>query len=422
MTENIERFSVGSTKTGNLQSRKLNEPQPGLLVAEEETLERLKSENAILRAALDAVNGSPERERSSINSSVFGYISSGPKLILSAANRFAPRFQLNEPEDTKYAHKADGFDDVLHVFHKEWLGIRAAAGSLPGQKLAISAKTKFSRADVKAFFSCLEAAKARRFVFHGMSENAAHLIHRMAEAGLSQQIYLVYHGNVSQWCYEPERKLAFEAIEILRRGDARRIHFLKKDHAMVEGHSFTPMLLNMSPIVSLRAFIGSHAAGSVLIPGTDDWRKNLFSNALGAAMSENVTSILHYAKNIQLPPPHSTKLKHANFVDRRSTLQLMALCRCTLNVSLVECHPMVNLESEAVGTPCLRGPLNLDALEDHAYVRLVSVSDPTSPFEIRDAVDRVAMVAAAEMEEMIMDYIKAINHVSITRYREFLEV
>ena len=216
--------------------------------------------------------------------------------------------------------------------------------------------------------------------------------------------------------------MAFEAIAIVRRGHARRIHFLKKDHVMVESLSFTPMLLNMSPVVSFKFSKDSHLTGSVLVPGANDWRKNLHCNALGAAMSRNVSSIMYYAKNVQLPFPQSKKLSHVNFVDRSSTLRLMALCMCSMNVSLVECHPMVNLESEAVGTPCLRGPLNLDVLEDHPYVRLANVSDPTNPFEIRDGIDRVAAVPTAEMREMISDYLNEINQVSLTRYREFLEI
>ena len=83
---------------------------------------------------------------------------------------------------------------------------------------------------------------------------------------------------------------------------------------------------------------------------------------------------------------------------------------------------MVNLESEAVGTPCLRGPLNLDVHEDHPYVRLVSVSDPTSPFEIRDGIDHIAAVRTAELGEMISDYLKSINQVSLKRYLDFLEI
>ncbi len=53
------------------------------------------------------------------------------------------------------------------------------------------------------------------------------------------------------------------------------------------------------------------------------------------------------------------------FVDREGTFPLMAEIMVTLNVSPTETHQTVALESEAVGTPCLRARLFLDALEDH---------------------------------------------------------
>ncbi len=419
MMQNTSRPSIRSSAGRNRQTqlpKALAEDAP---VAGRDSLEDLKRENAALRAALAEAQDQVQFGGDPLGYLISSHYSPGPRVALARDGKFASAFDFNAPEDTKYAHKADGFDGVLHVFHREWLGIRAAAGSLPGQKLAISASGPLIRADIRNFFGCAEAMKASRFVFHGMSDNAAHLIRHLAKAGLSHLVYLVYHGNVSQWCYEPERRIAFKALEIIRRGHARRIHFLKKDHCMVEGRTFMPMLLNMSPVVPVKS---SNSAGSVLIPGTDDWRKNVFCNALGAAMSGNVNSIIHYAKSIELPPPHSGKLRHVNFADRSSTFQLMALCMCTLYVSIVECHPMVNLESEAVGTPCLRGPLNLDVLEDHPYVRLVNVADPTNPFEIRDGIDRVAAVPRAEIREMMSDYLCSVNRTSLLRYRDFLEI
>jgi hypothetical protein len=343
-------------------------------------------------------------------------------MLRSLVRAPAFRVHLNAAEDTEHAHKVDGFDNVLHIFHEQWIGIRAAAGSLPGQKLAISTKGRIGRSGLRAFFDALKTSRAERFVVHGMSANAAYLIRRMAEAGLSQQVYIVYHGNVAQWYFEPERKLAFEAIDLVRSGCVKRIHFMKRNHDMVEGKSYAPMLLNMSPVVSTKASENSHSSGIAFMPGTNEWRKNLHCNALGAAMSPRVSTVLHYAKDVRLPSPHSEKLRHIRFVNRRSTLELMTTCMMTLYVSLVECHPMVNLESESIGIPCLRGPLNIDVLEDHPYVVLVRVSDPSNPFEIRDCVVRVADVPAAEIRELISDYLHRVNKTSLERYREFLEI
>jgi hypothetical protein len=244
----------------------------------------------------------------------------------------------------------------------------------------------------------------------------------MADAGLSDHVYLVYHGNVSQWCHDHERQHAFAAIELAQKGLLRRIHFLKNNHPLVEGRSFLPMLLNLPPALGPMPAEETSDEVSVFIPGTDDWRKNLHCNALGAALSSDVSRILHYAREIHLPPPYDGKLKHVQFSSRATTFRLMAQSRCTLNVSLAECHPMVGLESEAVGTPCLRGPLRLDALEDHPYVKLVTVEDPTSPFEITARLEGVLGTQDGESKQMIREYLAALTATALSRHMDFLNL
>ena len=331
-----------------------------------------------------------------------------------------PRFGWNLPEDTAYAHKLPAFSSVLHVFHGQWLGIRAAAGSLPGEKLAIDASRALPQKQADGLVAEIGARKLTRVVVHGMSDSAALLVRRLSAAGLAEQTFLVHHGGVAQWCYEPERKLAFQAIALAEEGHVKRFHILKRNHGLLGQKSFTPMLLNMSPVTGTPVVPHSRRAAAVFLPGTEGWIKNLHGNALGAAMAAGVEEVLHYARKITLPEPWQARLKHVPYVDRRGTFGLMAGSLATLNVSLTECHPMVALESEAVGTPCLRGRLFLDALEDHPYVRTVEVEDATSPFEIRDVLQRVLDIPAREREEMISDYLTALNRVSAERYGEFL--
>ena len=83
---------------------------------------------------------------------------------------------------------------------------------------------------------------------------------------------------------------------------------------------------------------------------------------------------------------------------------------------------MVNLESEAVGTPCLRNSLFLDTLEDHEYVRLVEVNDFANPAEICETLQRVTSVNRIEMLELIRDYLSQLNTTAMQRYADFLEL
>lgn len=333
-----------------------------------------------------------------------------------------PIVDWNSPQDTQYAHRDERFEGVVHIFHRQWLGIRAAAGSLPGNKLAIDAHRALGSPGVEQVLKLLRHAGVSHYVFHGMSDNASTLIRSLSRLGLAEQTFLVYHGNVSQWFDSPERKLAFQAIQLAQEGHVRSLHILKPRHALPGVKSFAPMLLNMSPALGIRTPAPQSRKSTVLIPGTHEWRKNLHCNALGAAMLESVEQVVHYAPGLTLPEPWQGKLSYKPFVSREGTFDLMEGSLATLNVSLSECHPMVAIESEAVGTPCLRCRLFLDALEDHPYVRVVEVEDPTNPFAIREVLQQLQAVPQLELAEMMSDYSRAVDALSLSRYLAFLEL
>ena len=83
---------------------------------------------------------------------------------------------------------------------------------------------------------------------------------------------------------------------------------------------------------------------------------------------------------------------------------------------------MVNIEAQSLGRPCLRGPLFLDALEDHPYVALTTVQNALSVAEIRDKIDAVLSMPADEREALTLDYQKRSDAVARSRYLEFLEI
>ncbi|MBG1230793.1 hypothetical protein [Aestuariivirga litoralis] len=392
--------------------------------ANSDQVARLERENAQLRAALqlrlDRGNGAdpafvaalPEESRSRLA------LRDWPQFAYSGED---PQLAFNATPDTRYAHIHPAFDTVLHIFAQDWKGIRAAAGSLPGQKLAVTMANDLSRSELAQILGYISHKRISRIIVHGFSSSTVQLIEHLAKSGLSGQTYVVYHGNVAQWSSPNERSFSLAAISVAERKLVHKIHFMRRDYPLGNGRSHVPMLLNSTPnntgIVKT-----ARRSESVLLPGTESWRKNIHANAMGAAMSSKVKSVLHYCDDVVLPQELAKKLKHARFSDRRGTMQLMANVDCTLNVSLVECHPMVALESEGLGTPCLRGPLHLDHGEDHPYVKLVEVKDPISPFEIRDALNRVLSVGHAELQDMLGDYTRMMNAKSISRYVEFLDL
>ncbi len=80
-------------------------------------------------------------------------------------------FIWNAQQDKIYEHDLPEMRDVLHVFHQEWFGIRAAAGALGGAKLAVTADRSLTPADIRNVCDAIIAANYARIVFHGRSNN-----------------------------------------------------------------------------------------------------------------------------------------------------------------------------------------------------------------------------------------------------------
>jgi SAM-dependent methyltransferase len=332
----------------------------------------------------------------------------------------------NDRRDTQYANDLPEMQRVLHVFHQEWMGIRAAVGSLGGQKLAITADRALSNEDILQIYETIASEDFSRIVVHGLSENAIKLISILYHRGLQDCLYLVKHGSTEQWVDKAERDMALAAIELLRAGFVKKLHVMKSGFDFPASGLFKPILFNMAPNLA-RSFPVESAdvmqlRGVALSAGWSNWRKNVHTNLMGAALSTKISAVWHHAADVKLPEPLNAKLVHKNFTTREETFHLMALASVSLNVSVTDCHPMANIESQALGRPCLRGNLHLDALESHPYVGLTMVTDASSIVEITAGIDRILAMPEDERRELTSDYQRQNDRVSRERYREFLEI
>jgi SAM-dependent methyltransferase len=340
--------------------------------------------------------------------------------------RSGETIEWNSRRDVFYSHSRPGFERVLHIFQQEWFGIRAAAGSLPGHKLAISAEVELPHQSLLAIYKRIENEAFERIIFHGLSDQTSRLVSLLAKRGLSEIIYMIMHGAPAQWCGDVDRQMSFKTIELLKSKQIRKLHFMKAGFDYRVDGLFRPLLFNISPNFGRPE--GQNGApeirldGVVLAPGWSGWRKNVYTNVLAAALSEQVRSIWLHAHGIELPSPLSKKLVTKKYTSREETFQMMKMASLCLNVSLVDCHPMVNIEAQSLGCPCLRGPLFLDALDDHPYVELTAVNDVTSVVEIGERIDAVLALPPDEREGLIQDYQRQSDAVAFARYAEFLEL
>ena len=334
-------------------------------------------------------------------------------------------FEWNNLQDLSYSHHIDGFDNVLHIFQRDWAGVRAASGSLPGKKLAISLPAGYSPRTIAGLGQEIISRNPNRIVIQGMSDTMGAIICFLQRAGWGDRIFIVLHGAPAQWFAPDEGRYAFMCLDFARTGKIRRLHVMKPNFEFPGARLYKPMLFNLSPRIEKLGFAEEtpHAGPDrALIPGWSGWRKNIHTNALGAALSNQVKEVWAFGSDLTLPEPLAPKIRIIPFQGREQTFQLMAVAALVMNVSLVDCHPMVQVESQTLGRACLRGPLFLDALEDHPYVALTMVRDPTSVMEIKEVVERVLAVPAEERSELARDYQRQSDTVAISRYREFLEL
>ena len=335
-----------------------------------------------------------------------------------------PTFHWNALRDTRYAHRGHGLDDVLHVFQQQWFGIRAAAGSLPGYKLAVGPEGALDHASKRALARKIQQLKPQRIVVHGMSDAMGDLVEALASIGMSECIFVVIHGAPAQWCSPQEARYAFRAFELGRSRKIRRLHVMKPGFELPDVPIYKPLLFNMSPLLkkddlSKNSFSGNE---TILIPGWSGWRKNVQTNALAAALCDSVKTILVFDHTLSLPGSLNKKIRKIDYTSREQTFEMIKLVDAVMNVSIVDCHPMVHIEAQTLGKACMRGPLFLDALEDHPCVELTQVCDVTSVNEIRLKLERLMSIPLVERRELSLDYQRQNDCISIGRYQEFLEL
>jgi SAM-dependent methyltransferase len=341
-------------------------------------------------------------------------------------------FGWNRPGDVQWGTADDRFRGVCHVMNVEWIGIRAAAGGLPGHKLVISAARELSAPAVDRIARILIEEGIDRLVVHGMSPPLHALIVALRRA-IGIDVFVVWHGAPTMWSMSHESDLFTRVSRLLERGDVKRIGGMRSGMGPALGpRGFDRQLFNLPP--SLPQSFGksdalmpiperSEAKGAVVFaPSWHVLHKNLPTNLIAANQSAKVGQVWTLDSEIHLPPGLDSKVRQLSPRSLRGMLDTMKQVDLVMNVSLVDCHPMIELEALAVRTPCLRGPLFMDALDDHPYVRATLVQNALSVVEVMNRLDTVLDIPRDEMVDMMADYHGKLRELSIARYCEFLDL
>lgn len=333
-------------------------------------------------------------------------------------------FSWNLPLDLQFTHKKNSFSRVCHVYHHDWIGIRNAAKYLPGHKLAISSSNSLSVENVRVIHDMLAQNGIDRLVFHGMSNPMAYLLRSFKSLGI-EHLYIVWHGTTSQLSYKNERDLFNIAMILVKEKTIRRFHAIRRGlQDFIGPLHFKEQLLNIPPKIDRFKISFSHNQTEAIAfsPSWNTIGKNLYGNIFAAQMNNRISKIWVLAEDLCLPQMRNSKVEKVSTQNKFEIFNYFEAVDITLNATLIDCHPMVNLESLAVGTPAIQGPLFLDVLEEHPYTQLVTVKNPLSVQDISKAIDNVLSFPSEELQEIMKDYSKILIEIAINRYSEFLEI
>jgi hypothetical protein len=332
--------------------------------------------------------------------------------------------RFNAPLDVAWAHAWSGFQQVLHVFHLEWHGIRAAAGYLPGTKAGIPWGRRLRLAELEQLCAHVSAAGVDTVVFHGWGANMAlAAVALRGVFGSRLRVAAVWHGNTAQFVNPVEVEAVRSLVRFRSTGVLDRLGAVKPDFHLVDRAFHPEVLLNVGPRVNVPGQPGE-GFESALVPVPLDWRKNLHTNVLAvAAAGLSRVIVTADVPERTFPSAPGVRVARVPRPERDALFALLTQVDLVMNASLSECQPMTALEGLSHRVPCVTGPLALGRLDEHPYQKLVQVPAVDVVGPVKAAVERVGRVRTSgggELAEMMRDYEQVLLAEARARYEGFL--
>lgn len=335
--------------------------------------------------------------------------------------------EFNAIRDCQFAQTFDGFEQVLHIFNADWHGVRAASAYAPGHKLAISEKDGLDGEAIRHIFGIISKYRINRVVFQAFSHVASNLcgaIHR--QFGREVEIHVITHVTSTQFENHFEMEMQALLLQLMDKGVIKRIGSVKPRFSDVIPAVWPATVLNFSPnIGDLTAQLNT-VPGTAFVPIENSWRKNLYTNMIAVHNCEAIDSVFSVNFPTGLEKIRTMdKLSLTSFKRGPDLMGFMASMEVLMNVTLAECQPMTQLESFAVGTPCLTAPLRLVEFKDDPLLALVEVEALDSPHYLTKTLDRVISVGRqedGELQEMMSEHLNRRNLLAALSYAEFLSL
>lgn len=332
---------------------------------------------------------------------------------------------FDSDRDVAFAHEDERFARVMHVVHAAWHGIRSATACMPGHKMAIPHEGPLDGDFYRHAIGLVAAWRIEVVCFQGLSSNAFSLANVLrSEFGSALRILVITHVTSTQFENFFEIEMQHALLNALAKRVVDRAGSVKPGFDSVVPAYWPHTIYNSAPnIAAYRA--GGYDPEAVFVPLENSWRKNLYTNVLGACAVPEVQTVFTVNRPTGLDMiADISKVRLCSYMRGMNLYTFMGAAACVLNATLAECQPMTELEALAMGTPCITGPLALEAFADHPFTELTEVRQLDTPAAIAACLQRILQERRrdeAGFRAMLDDYLALRNARSIDSYLAFFE-
>ena len=292
---------------------------------------------------------------------------------------------------------------VLSLAYPGWLGVYSAAR---GVGPVMGTHVDFSEARRASLLALIQATPSLRcVVMHGMPPGMLELASLLHAQAPGLQLLVVYHGALSSPIHEAsgEAGLLAQLLALAREGTVQSLGTVK------EGFHETLLALGARralsvpnfPVVLPHLVLQKHSASDGLLhigvlAGTDGKHKNAIAQLVaactlpGAVVHVTALPDIQYLRFCQAQIVETGLLPHDQFIVEVTKMDVL------LYVSLVECFPMLVLESAAAGIPILVSRTHHIFDSDPVLDRALVVREADSPSEISQRLAALTSPAARE--------------------------
>jgi hypothetical protein len=336
-----------------------------------------------------------------------------------------PGLLVDDPFDTRWAHRTPAYHRVAHVFHQEWHGVRAAAGYSPGHKLAITSKRLLNPVELDEARRACEGWQTEQIVFHGFSETAEEFVRVLHKRLGGVELRAVYYGTTAQFHHHFELEMLGRLCNLRRKGLLSGLAGVKPGLHLLDETIEPLLLLSLPPRLERLPEQRKGLFGAALVPVPVDWRKNFYTSLFAAAGVQRLATV-YVTSDIPSTEPFRLRARVTPFLapTRSQLFRLMSTSDIVLNATLSECQPLTALEALALRVPCLTGPLGLGSLDEHPLQQLLQVRQVDSLEAVRTAIETMLDLREedpVELRGMMADYQESLESQAFERWAQFLK-